>query len=217
MMRTVIATPAERWALYNMLFQNGPEGQPLVRIANGAEGRIFRSFMACMGLLPIQRAVGRFGRINTAMSSDQETVRAFLLPPDCVSFFRQRLADLPRSAAQEMVAGALLDSLHCVGPGRYSREDVPPGRLVPPWNEAAESWTPDVVLPAAVLADLTVSASAMQGAMERFEGSLAERELELPPPLREVLGLFQEDVLSAIAGADRLRVRGEASEPPEAA
>jgi hypothetical protein len=128
----VAATPAERFALCLIVFQVDSETrQPVLQVRNGLEGRMLRSFVRALGLDRIRAAIAAgpvIGRLVNA--NEPRHLRVFSLPPDATQFFRERIADLPRTAAQECLVGELMDALHGVGPGLYGR----------PVSEPLEEW-----------------------------------------------------------------------------
>jgi hypothetical protein len=188
----VVATPRERFVLFEVLFQRDETGGNRVLLANGAEGRLFRGLLAALGLRPIRQAMARFGHVSPSLLASERWA-LFHVPPDVVRFYREHLADLPRGAAQEAVAGEFLDSLNAIEPGPYHRCSDAPVIGARPWNAAEEVWAPDEDRP---VEGFTVSALRVREALEAFED--ATEGLAMPAALEEALARFQDAIASEV-------------------
>lgn len=203
----VVASPAERWALFEIVFQTGPRA---LRLGNGAEGRAFRSFVSSMGLVPIREALARFGSVSRETNSDETTLRVFSLTPEAVQLYREKIADLPRGALQELVGGGLFGSLHGLG-GPFHREGsfaLPAGWQPVPWTRESESWIPEVRVSVGELDALKMRVRPVQDAIERFQR--ATEEMSMSFPLKAELLRFHEAILLGIKDALELE-RGPAA------
>lgn len=82
-------------------------------VRNGLDGRRFRALMNELDLWPIRNALEKFGgvRAKLALSDEAET---FQVSTEALSFFRENVADLPRTLEQEIIVGRLFDQLHGV-------------------------------------------------------------------------------------------------------
>lgn len=193
----VVASPAERWALFEVVFQ---KGERALSLNNGAEGRAFRSFVESMGLLPIRETLARFGAVSAAMVRDETTFHVFRLTKEAVQLYREKIADLPRSAVYEVAGGELFSSLHGLG-GPYHREGsfrLPEGWQPALWWRDCESWSPAVEVPAEALQSLTVRAAPIQAALERLQREFEELgPKEIPFSVMAPLLRFEEAVLLA--------------------
>lgn len=195
----VIASPAERLALFQVVFQQGDHA---VVLMNGAEGRAFRSFVQAMGLLSIRAALKKHGKVSDDLARDERPRFIHTLSTDAVQLYRQKLADLPRTATQELIAGELFASLHGVGPGPFNREyegtlPYAPGAV--PYAPGAEDWAPAVEVPVEAFDELRVRAKPLQEAMEAFQAETLA--VDLPEPLTAALLRLEEVFLEEIKRA----------------
>lgn len=195
----VVASPAERWALFEVVFQKGDRA---LRLANGAEGRAFRSFVDGIGLAPIRETLARFGSVSSAQASNETSFSIFQLTPESVQLYREKIADLPRSALHEVVGGGLFSSLHGLG-GPFHREGtfaLPEGHGRPTvWARELESWAPEVEVSAGELDMLKMRARPVQDAIENFQQST--EDMEMPFPLKAAVLRFHEAILLATKDA----------------
>lgn len=167
----IVASPSERFNLTIILLQLDEVRRPVLQLRNGLEGRSLRSFMRGLGLEPIRRALAKSGNtVSTKMAMNDE-LRRFHVSPDAIAFFRERIADLPRTAAHECVVGELLDSLHGIGPGRFGR-DIPEGEEILPYDPEGETWEPPVH--AAELEMSSISATDLQRTIDAYELELEQ-------------------------------------------
>lgn len=186
----VAATPAERFVLCLIVFQLDATKAPVLQVRNGLEGRMLRSFVRALGLERIRTAAAAGAVMSRLVHANEpKHLRVFTLPPDAAQFFREHVADLPRTPAQECVVGELMDALHGVGPGPYGRQ-IPEGEILEEWlgtfEGAIEDWAPPPAPPAGELPPgALLPAAQVQAAIDELERALegmppAEMERFLP-------------------------------------
>lgn len=211
----VIASPAERLALCQVVFQ---QGDFAVVLMNGAEGRAFRSFVQAMGLEPILAALKQHGKVSDELARDERPRFIHTLSTDAVQLYRQKLADLPRSALQELVVGELFASLHGVGPGPFNREHpLPHAPGAVPYAPGAEDWAPAVEVPVEAFDELRVRAKPLQDAMEAFQAETAGLDLpeQLTAALLRLEEVFLEETKRALERPGAVSAVMDAAEPAE--
>lgn len=198
----VAASPSERLALTELLFQGSSDNGNVLRLSNAAEGRAFRRLVAQLGLAPIVEAM-RVGELDPKLSRSTK-LEQWRLTPDALAFARLVLQQLPRSPAAEIHGGELFDMLDPTPGGLpASRPRDPLAHEV--GDPSREPWL--VPRPArAVSGSVAVPLRDVQTACERVSEVLDRLPPErVPTELREALDAFSDEleglVLKALAAA----------------
>lgn len=187
---TVIASPAERFILAQIIFQADEEKKPLLEVHNAEQGRAFRRFIHALGLEQIRHALGRYGRVSDELARD-ESYSVFEVSDDAIEFFKSKILNLPRTALYEAIVGDLCDSLHGIGPGPYGRDDLP-AVLVGKLEPGAEEWAPRNKLRPA--SGMWIPFTPLQMAMDEFSHAIevGAAAQPLPPDVQAAIEVLNE-------------------------
>jgi hypothetical protein len=186
----ILASPAERLQLVLVLFQLDEEGKPRLQIKHGLEGRVLRTFMRELDLRPIREAVAQWNAVNAKLAHCEDLER-FTVSRESCNFFRERVADLPRTAAQECVVGDLFDSLHLVAPANYGRDAQEVEFFIDHAEALIEDWNPPKVREVPL---------NVQAAIDELEDALEQLPEETRKPVIGPLEVFVEKVRRLLDG-----------------